>query len=182
MTSDRGWRPGQLPPQLQVWWWGPQLERPAPDETRDAAREVAPTTPVRIGDAERDRALAELGDHFAAGRLNREEFDQRADQAMQARFSSDLAPLFADLPQAPTAPPPGRPTPPAPAGFGPPQLLWLLPIMMVGAIAGAVLLHAPFLIWLVLWMVIIGRLSGQRRWHRRQQMQRHDWPPHRPDR
>ena len=57
-----------------------------------------PTGPVRIGDAERDSAVSALGDHFAAGRLTREEFDERIDKAMQARFQSDLQPLFADLP------------------------------------------------------------------------------------
>ena len=34
----------------------------------------AQNTPVRIGDAERDRAINDLGDHFAAGRLSTEEF------------------------------------------------------------------------------------------------------------
>jgi hypothetical protein len=54
---------------------------------------------VRIGDAERDRAVAALGDHFAAGRLTNEEFEQRMEQAIKARFNEDLEPLFADLPQ-----------------------------------------------------------------------------------
>jgi len=53
--------------------------------------------PIRIGDAERDQAVSLLGDHFAAGRLNREELDERIDQAIQAKFSTDLQPLFADL-------------------------------------------------------------------------------------
>ena len=47
----------------------------------------------------RDRAIAALGDHFAAGRLNAEEFEQRVDQAIQARFNDDLEPLFVDLPR-----------------------------------------------------------------------------------
>src|SRR6478752_7663505 len=81
-------------------------------------REVTPPTPIRIGDAERDEAVSALGDHFAAGRLNREELDERIDQAMQAKFTTDLRPLFADLPGA-AEPPAGRPavqfraTPPA---------------------------------------------------------------------
>src|SRR3954468_18042408 len=54
--------------------------------------------PVRIGDAERDEALDKLGDHFAAGRLTREEFDERSEAAMGARFDSDLEVIFRDLP------------------------------------------------------------------------------------
>lgn len=136
------WQPGQPPPQLQVWW-GPGPQRP----TRDVApaAPAVPTTPVRIGDAERDQAVSDLGDHFAAGRLTRAEFDERADQAMQARFSSDLAPLFVDLPQ----PAPAPPEPTRRAAGGPPPwayAMWLLPFLAVAVVA-SVLLHAPFLIW-----------------------------------
>jgi len=126
---------------------------------------AAPVTPIRIGDAERDRAVSDLGDHFAAGRLSREEFDDRADQAMQARFSSDLTPLFADLPE-----PDPEPVSPKPAGGPPPwaYAMWLLPFVMVAAIAGAVLLHAPFLIWGLVWVAVILKITG----HRRQRRQR----------
>jgi hypothetical protein len=52
-----------------------------------------------------------LGEHFATGRLTREEYDERATRALQARTAADVAPLFADLP----APHPpvltGRPAP-----------------------------------------------------------------------
>ena len=53
---------------------------------------------VRIGDAERDQAVTALGEHFVAGRLSKEELDERADAAWAARTSGDLAPLFRDLP------------------------------------------------------------------------------------
>lgn len=56
------------------------------------------TTGLRIGDAERDAAGAALSDHFAAGRLSRDEFDERLDQVWQACTGADLAPLFDDLP------------------------------------------------------------------------------------
>ena len=56
--------------------------------------------PLRIGDADRDRAVTALGDHFAAGRLTADEFDDRSSRAWQARTADDLAPLFADLPGA----------------------------------------------------------------------------------
>jgi Domain of unknown function (DUF1707) len=57
---------------------------------------------LRVSDAERDRALAELSDHYQAGRLSTEEFDDRSGQALQARTGAELATLFADLPEDPT--------------------------------------------------------------------------------
>ncbi|MEU5842862.1 DUF1707 domain-containing protein [Rhodococcus sp. NPDC047139] len=56
---------------------------------------------IRIGTAEREEAVALLGDHFAAGRLSLAEFDERVALATQATVRADLAPLFADLPTAP---------------------------------------------------------------------------------
>ena len=53
----------------------------------------------RIGDAEREAAVSALGEHYAAGRLTREEFDERAELAWAARTGSQLWPLFADLPR-----------------------------------------------------------------------------------
>lgn len=56
---------------------------------------------MRIGTAEREEAVAVLGDHFSAGRLTLVEFDDRVALAMEARTRGDLAPLFDDLPSAP---------------------------------------------------------------------------------
>ncbi|NLU81881.1 DUF1707 domain-containing protein [Rhodococcus sp. HNM0569] len=53
---------------------------------------------VRIGTAERDRALNELSTHFAAGRLTVAEFDERSAQVTHARTRGDLDKLFTDLP------------------------------------------------------------------------------------
>jgi Domain of unknown function (DUF1707) len=58
---------------------------------------------LRVGDAEREAAVAALGDHYAAGRLTLEEHDDRTTRAYAARVAADLWPLFNDLPQA--APP-----------------------------------------------------------------------------
>lgn len=56
---------------------------------------------VRIGTAEREEAMALLGEHFSAGRLTLVEFDERVAAAGEARTRGDLIPLFADLPSAP---------------------------------------------------------------------------------
>ena len=58
---------------------------------------------VRIGDAEREAAVAALGEHYVAGRLTAEEHDQRTTQAFAARVEADLWPLFGDLPPLPAA-------------------------------------------------------------------------------
>jgi uncharacterized membrane protein len=58
-----------------------------------------PGPEVRIGDAEREAAVTALGEHFASGRLTKEEYDERAGQAWAARTASALWPLFADLPR-----------------------------------------------------------------------------------
>ena len=73
---------------------------------------------VRIGDAERDAAASALGDHFAAGRLTREEFDERLEQAWAAKTADELDPLFVDLPRDRAAVQARRSEP---VGFGDPR-------------------------------------------------------------
>jgi hypothetical protein len=82
--SSPGWLPG---PRDQ--WSGKPNGRPE----------------LRIGDAEREGAAWALGEHYAAGRLTKEEYDERAGAAWKARTHSELAPLFGDLPV-----PHGRPS------------------------------------------------------------------------
>jgi len=62
------------------------------------------STELRIGDTEREAAVAALSEHFAAGRLSKEEYDERTAAAFTARTSGTLAHLFVDLP-APHASP-----------------------------------------------------------------------------
>jgi hypothetical protein len=57
---------------------------------------------LRLSDADRDRAIARLSEHYAAGRLDKEEFDERSDAVWTARTYADLAPIFADLGHAPS--------------------------------------------------------------------------------
>jgi hypothetical protein len=53
---------------------------------------------LRASDADRDRLIATLQAHTAAGRLNLDEYTERVDQAVLARTHGDLAALVADLP------------------------------------------------------------------------------------
>jgi hypothetical protein len=54
---------------------------------------------LRIGATERDAAIAAIGEHLVAGRLELDEYERRVGAATQARTYADLRPLFADLPQ-----------------------------------------------------------------------------------
>ena len=83
---------------------------------------------IRVSDAERDRAVTELSEHFQAGRLTQDEFEDRSGQALGARTGEDLSALFTDLPKQSlaTVPPPPQDlegaVPPygAPRRVGPP--------------------------------------------------------------
>ena len=61
---------------------------------------------LRVSDAERQAVTDRLSEHFAAGRLDQAEFDERVSQAMNAKTRGDLSGLFADLPEtgAPAVP------------------------------------------------------------------------------
>jgi hypothetical protein len=154
------WQPGR-PAVRQVWMWPPPSAalRNWPAESRE----------VRIGDAERDRAVAALGDHYAAGRLSREEFDERIEQAMQARFDRDLRPLFVDLPVSANS----EPRPAATGGWrtgvgmAVPLLFWLLPMLVVAMVIAAIMLSAPWLVWGFLWIFMISRFWARRSYGRR---------------
>jgi TM2 domain-containing membrane protein YozV len=70
---------------------------------------------LRIGTAEREEACRLLGEHFAEGRLNTQEYESRVSCALAAENRAALRPLFADLP----APQPAFLRPPMP-GYGEP--------------------------------------------------------------
>ncbi|MTE13736.1 DUF1707 SHOCT-like domain-containing protein [Nocardia aurantiaca] len=107
---------------------------------------------VRVGTAEREQAAAALGEHFAAGRLDVAEYDDRVGRAYAAKTAGELAALFGDLP---------RPQPPAPQltpATGPQRTLTLVPfgvgIVLVFAIVFAVATHFfPFFLFPVLFFV-----------------------------
>ena len=63
-----------------------------------AGRRRASYGDLRISDAERAEVVDLLSTHYEDGRLDQAEFDQRLDQAMNARTYKDLSGLFTDLP------------------------------------------------------------------------------------
>jgi hypothetical protein len=60
-----------------------------------------PAADLRVSDADRDAAVAELSEHFQAGRLTADELDERTGRAIRARTGQDLDDLLADLPAGP---------------------------------------------------------------------------------
>lgn len=93
-----------------------------------------PPGDLRVSDTDRDRAVSELSEHFQAGRLTSEEFDERSGQALRARTGSDLETLFADLPRPRSSamtPPPVSPGPPAPRISRP---LLIMPVVIALAV------------------------------------------------
>jgi len=114
---------------------------------------------LRIGDAERDAAAADLGEHYAAGRLTLDELHERLESVFAARTYGQLARVMADLPG------PGRlaklvdPRPPAPAsgwtagvsptvGYQPQGRRAHRPADRAGRVAALSLLLAAMLVWL----------------------------------
>jgi DUF1707 SHOCT-like domain len=53
---------------------------------------------LRIGDAERDAAATDLGEHYAAGRLTLDELNDRLDAVFSAKTLGQLTRIMADLP------------------------------------------------------------------------------------
>lgn len=106
---------------------------------------------IRLSDADRDRAAADLADHYAEGRLTTEEHAERLDAIWTARTGADLAPIFADLPRrAPERPTRGRS-----------RRRHSVPFLPVAAalILLSILTHLPF--WILIFFVGCG-LFGRR--------------------
>ncbi|HEY4568270.1 MAG TPA: DUF1707 domain-containing protein [Kribbella sp.] len=138
------------------------------DLPRETERDDVPRKPVRIGDAERDRAVSLLSDHFVAGRLTQAEFEERSEQATRARYTGELEPLFDDLPTsrdlqlADGSQPVRSRRRPGP----PPPILMLLPFVMLGLMVSSIALAAPWLLWGFFWVFLISGMS-RRSWHHR---------------
>ena len=92
-----------------------------------------------MSDADRDRAIAELSEHFQAGRLTAEELEDRTGRALQARTAGELAELFTDLPRRQAAVTGTAPTP-ARAGSFRPARVPTAPIAIIAVVVLASIL------------------------------------------
>lgn len=149
------------------------------DELRSAGFPVPGRDPdwedtLRIGDAERNRVTEALHEHYAQGRLTREELDERLDATLAAKTFADLRPITADLPDLSRHTP--EPTRRRPAveslrgSFAVPLAFVAVPlgIVVTMVLLLAVLRAALFLLpimaiaWLVIAILGVGR---HHRWH-----------------
>jgi hypothetical protein len=123
-----------------------------------------PSGHLRVSDAERDRAISDLSEHFQAGRLTMEEFEERSDQAVHAKTYADLAVLFHDLPRirrSVVPAPDRRPAPRSSSRLGP-----LVATLVSALVAVAVSLlsvaepHHRFVVVvpIILWLLVVRRL------------------------
>jgi len=96
---------------------------------------------LRVGDADRQRVVADLQRHYVEGRLTSEELSERVDRALAARTEGDLAELLVDLPTE-QPPEPARPR-------SAPE--WWTPFATMPGVLLAVMLALLLLTWLV-WM------------------------------
>jgi hypothetical protein len=118
---------------------------------------------LRLSDAERDAAVERLSEHYAAGRLDKDEFDERSDAVWTAKTGSDLEPVFADLE-------PARPV--RATGWVSDRAAWgrrgwtpvpFLPVLLI-LIALTVITHVPFLLLALLAGAFVFSRRRRRRW------------------
>ena len=100
---------------------------------------------LRIGDAERDAAMAQLREHFVAGRLTFDELTERIDAALTAKTQRQIDSLMADLPRPPRVTRNEAPPIPAPD-------------------AGRSLVFAMLLFALATWILIMAWMSRHAAW------------------
>jgi hypothetical protein len=112
---------------------------------------------LRISDADREAAVDVLAEHYATGRLDKDEFDERSDAVWSAKTRGDLAPVFADLPLRSPARA-GR-APARRAGARRPRLgpIPLVPLL-IALVVLLVALRLPFLLLLVVLFFVFGRM------------------------
>ncbi len=125
---------------------------------------------LRVGDAERDAAVSALAEHYAAGRLDQEEYDERSDQALSARTDADLGTLFVDLPSPGTAEQSAvQPSRRRARRLRAPPLPALLFLVLAVALV-AVLPGPPWPLFVIGWLWFFGAFGrrwphGHRHWH-----------------
>jgi Flp pilus assembly protein TadB len=126
---------------------------------------------LRIGDAEREAAARELGEHFAQGRITADEHSERLEQIWAARTAADLAPAFRDLPRPRVAQQPTRSatrTPTARRGWEMPRVPFLFKLLLAIVLIWWGLHHPLFLlVAAIVYFVFVRRFVHRRRWHQR---------------
>jgi Domain of unknown function (DUF1707) len=100
---------------------------------------------IRVSDADRNAVAEQLGVHYADGRLDQAEFDERISRTMSAKTRGDLAGLFDDLPD------PGPAVATGAAGPGGPQAPNVRPRHRGGAFRSLILLAIVIVLCSTAW-------------------------------
>ena len=100
---------------------------------------------IRVSDADRNAVAEQLGAHYADGRLDQSEFDERISRTMAAKTRGDLAGLFDDLPD------PGPAGAAGPAGPGGPTAPYVRPRRRSGAFRSLILLAIVIVVASISW-------------------------------
>ena len=127
---------------------------------------------IRLSDAEREAAAADLGEHFAQGRLTTDEHGERLEQIWSAKTRGEIAPIFRDLPSpyatVASASPVAHDDRYWKAGLRPfrrgvpaPLLVVLAVLIVLSAIA-----HFPFFLlgFAIFWFVVLRHRGPRRAW------------------
>ena len=136
---------------------------------------------IRVSDADRERVTARLREHFAEGRLTREELDERITAALNAKTVGDLRQVMTDLPEpAPALAGPG----PLPRGVRPglvyvrrgPRLLplALLVLLIAAVVPGTGFVFLALLQGFLLFVLLAG-VAGLFAAHRFRRRMRQHW-------
>jgi hypothetical protein len=127
-------------------------------------RRPSPRPELRVSDAERNEVAQILSQHFADGRLDQVEFDERLGLAMNAKTRSDLAPLLSDLPMPDAED--HLPIDPGPKRRRFVRLAFIVVAVLVLANAATALVH-PHLPWVLFGIVALLVLRHRRHVHYR---------------
>jgi hypothetical protein len=122
-----------------------------------------PSAQMKASDADRDAVLSDLSEHFQAGRLTADEFEDRTGRALAARTWGELRDLLQDLPASPAGP-----RVPVAATTGAPQQrplgrMVLVPVAVLAGIGIVVAVSAGTahprwgILWLLLPVLLIAR-------------------------
>lgn len=106
-----------------------------PRDRQERSSEARPPADVLVSDADRQAVIDDLGKHTAEGRLTLDEFEDRVEEALQARTSAELRSVTRELPSLhPATPSRGRSAYRLPVS---PRTLVIAAIVAVALMAGA---------------------------------------------
>jgi hypothetical protein len=147
------------------WRWEQEPERTS---------EPANIDDLRIADADRERAIAQLSKHAGDGRMTLEEFEERVAEVYAARTNGDLRPVFRGLPAYDDARPRRRSR-----SHPRPRIdvdAVVRPLVMLALLVLAAVAFGPWVLFIGFW-ILLPRL-GRGRHHRPHRVE-YERPPDR---